>query len=79
MNSYETSATVENEGEVHIAGVPFAPGTKVEVTISRKRVSAEEFVAAWMRVCADLRGRTGMEELSDEDICQEVDRYRAGP
>lgn len=34
MNSYETSATVEEQGRVLVAGVPFAPGTKVEVTIS---------------------------------------------
>jgi hypothetical protein len=33
METYETSATVENQGEVHLAGVPFPPGTKVEVTI----------------------------------------------
>ena len=27
MNTYETSATVEAQGEVRVAGVPFAPGT----------------------------------------------------
>jgi hypothetical protein len=36
MNIYETSATVEAQGEVRVAGVPFAPGTGVEVTISPK-------------------------------------------
>lgn len=34
VQTYETSATVEDRGEVRIAGVPFAPGTEVEVTIS---------------------------------------------
>jgi hypothetical protein len=34
MNTYETSATVQPEGQVHVAGVPFAPGTEVDVTIS---------------------------------------------
>ena len=34
MNSYETSATVEDQGQVHLDGVPFAPGTEVEVTIT---------------------------------------------
>jgi hypothetical protein len=33
MNTFETSATVEAQGQVHLAGVPFAPGTEVEVTI----------------------------------------------
>jgi hypothetical protein len=34
MNTYETSATVEDEGKIRVAGVPFAPGTRVEVTIT---------------------------------------------
>jgi hypothetical protein len=34
MTTYETSAMVEAEGEVRVVGVPFAPGTEVEVTIS---------------------------------------------
>jgi hypothetical protein len=34
MQSYETTATVEEQGQVHIAGVPFTPGTLVEVTIT---------------------------------------------
>jgi len=36
MNIYETSATVGEQGRVLVAGVPFAPGTEVEVTISPK-------------------------------------------
>jgi hypothetical protein len=36
MKAYETSATVEAGGQVHLAGVPFAPGTQVEVIISSK-------------------------------------------
>lgn len=34
MKTYETSATVEDRGEIRVAGVPFAPGTQVEVSIS---------------------------------------------
>jgi len=34
MKTYETSATVEEQGRVLVAGVPFAPGTQVEVTIT---------------------------------------------
>ncbi len=34
MSSFETTATVENQGEVRVAGVPFPPGTEVEVTIN---------------------------------------------
>ncbi len=34
MKTYETSATVEDQGQVRVAGVPFEPGTRVEVTIT---------------------------------------------
>ncbi len=78
MNTYETSATVEDHGEVHVAGVPFAPGTAVEVAISPKRRSAEEFSTAWRHVCAELRGRHGLQNITDEDIREEIDGYRAG-
>jgi hypothetical protein len=36
MSTYETCATVEEQGRVLLAGVPFAPGTGVEVTIREK-------------------------------------------
>lgn len=34
MNTYETSAIVEDQGQVRLAGVPFKPGTPVEVKIN---------------------------------------------
>jgi hypothetical protein len=33
MNLYETTATVEDQRQVRVAGVPFEPGTEVEVSI----------------------------------------------
>lgn len=36
MNSYETSTTVSGQGEIHLAGVPFTPGTEVEVSVREK-------------------------------------------
>lgn len=66
MKTFETSATVEDQGRVQVVGVPFAAGTHVQVTISSKRVSAEEFAAAWRRVCGELRARPGLQDISDE-------------
>lgn len=77
MKVYETSATVEDQGQVRVAGVPFAPGTEVDVAISPKRRPAEEFTAAWRRVCAELRARPGLKEITEESIREEVDRYRS--
>jgi hypothetical protein len=36
MGAFETSAIVEEQGRVLVAGVPFAPGTEVAITISPK-------------------------------------------
>ena len=78
MKAYETSATVEGEGQLRVAGVPFAPGTEVEVTISPKRKSGQEFAAAWQRVCSQVRNAPDTEEVGDDDIQKEIDDYRAG-
>jgi hypothetical protein len=77
MSTYETSATVEEQGRVQVVGVPFAAGTEVQVTISPKHLTAEEFAAAWRRLCADLRCRPGLQDITDEEIREEIDRYRA--
>jgi hypothetical protein len=78
MKTYETSATVEPQGDIRVVGVPFAPGTEVEVTISPKRKSAAEFAEAWQRVATHLRQLPQAGAISDDDIQQEIDDYRAG-
>ncbi len=78
MSTYETSATVQEQGRVQVVGVPFAAGTQVQVTISPKRLSAEVFTAAWQRVCAELRSRPRLQDITDEEIGEEIERHRAG-
>lgn len=78
MNTYETSATVEEQGRVQLVGLPFAAGTQVQVTISSKQLAGEDFATAWRRVCGELRSPPGLRNLTDEHIREEIDRYRAG-
>lgn len=77
MQSWETSATVEREGQVCVGGVPFAPGTEVDVTISPKRKLTEEFATAWRQVCDELRSAPGLSEISEDDIQNEIDAFRS--
>ena len=42
MSTFETSATVDEQGRVLVAGVPFAPGTEVEVWLSLKQQSSRQ-------------------------------------
>ena len=78
MNSFDTSATVQSTGDILVAGVPFAPGTEVEIVISPKRKSAAEFSLAWERLCGQLRTLPHVASLSDDDLQHEIDDYRAG-
>jgi hypothetical protein len=78
MNTYETSTTVEPQGDIRVVGVPFAPGTEVEVTINPKRKSADEFLGAWQRVCDELRALPQAGSVTDDDIQKEIIDYRAG-
>ena len=75
MESYETSATVEGEGRLRVEGVPFPPGTRVEVTISLQERPPAEVAAAYQQLCAALNkgrnvlsvGPLNREELYDRD------------
>jgi hypothetical protein len=41
MKIFETTATVEDQGQIRVTGVPFAAGTEVEVAISPKTESEQ--------------------------------------
>jgi hypothetical protein len=61
MNAYETTATVEDHGQVCVAGVPFEKGTEVEVTISVKARSTDDTARSDEEAWAAARQR--MREL----------------
>lgn len=68
MSSFETTATVENLGEVRVAGVPFAAGTEVEVKISPVRTDAGLRWAGNVLVHQGVSGNSSVTELRDERL-----------
>jgi hypothetical protein len=54
MHPYETSATIEGAGQLHVEGVPFPAGTLVDVTISPQRPVTGERSVAGERLLAEL-------------------------
>ncbi len=75
MNAFETIATVEDQGQVHVAGVPFAPGTEVAVTITPAQNGpnatdrvARLFAALDKARNAETVGRLNREELYDRQV-----------
>jgi hypothetical protein len=62
MHAFETTTTVEDHGQIRLAGLPFAPGTRVEVSISTteartssKRAVLDELESVY-EACRDLHG-----------------------
>lgn len=54
MQSYETSATVEELGTIRVAGVPFEAGTRVEIKITPALNGTESTSAAVSHRAAQL-------------------------
>jgi hypothetical protein len=57
MKTYETFGTVEEQGRVLVAGVPFPPGTEVEITISPARRAKDEMTPPDDEALAAARDR----------------------
>jgi len=77
MKAFETTTIVEPTGEIRVAGVPFMAGTEVEVIVSAKRRSGEDFRRTWEEVCRQLRSQSVAAAVSDEEIQAEVTAHRA--
>jgi len=76
MNTFETIATVEDQGQICVAGLPFAPGTQVEVIVNAKADGAAAGSGRVDRLLAALdKGRNVIPlgafdrgELYDRDV-----------
>lgn len=67
MYTYETSATVEERGQVHLA-LPFAPGTRVEIKVC----ASDELTPADQVTLAAAR-------LRMQELFQTVSGFRNSP
>lgn len=57
MNTYETYATVEDQGRLEVIGVPFATGTEVQITVSPKPRAKVEIAPTDDEALAAARNR----------------------
>jgi hypothetical protein len=68
MKTYETFATVEDQGQVRVAGVPFEPGTAVEVTINSTRDGGNAAATAASDRAAEAANDEDLHEMDDSLI-----------
>jgi hypothetical protein len=57
MNHFETSVTVDGDGGIHLAGLPFTPGTEVQIVINPKLDAGAVDAGAWALMTALDQGR----------------------
>lgn len=75
MSNFETSTTVGGQGDIHLAGLPFTPGTEVEVVVTLKPAAAaksDERLAALLHALDHVHNRAPIgpprrDELYDHD------------
>jgi hypothetical protein len=77
MKAFEATTVVQPTGEIRVTGVPFFAGTEVEVVVSPKRDSGEEFRRQWVEVCQKLRSVPAAQNITDDEIQAEVVEFRA--
>ena len=78
MQSFETSATVGDNGQAQLTGLPFPSGTEIEVSVIPRRRPPEDFAAAWERVSRELRSARSVKNITDDEIQAEINAHRAG-
>jgi hypothetical protein len=78
MSNYETHATVGGHGDIHLTGVPFQPGTAVEIVVSPLTSDGKSAISTDSRLAILLSaldhshnnepiGSLNREELHDRD------------
>ena len=77
MKTFEVTTIVQPTGEIRVAGVPFSAGTEVDVIVSPKRQSGEDFRRNWEEVCRLLRSLPTVANVSDDELQAEVAEHRA--
>ena len=80
MESFETTTTVSDTGEVSVKDTPFEPGQKVKVEVRpeltpTERVKAAEDFKAFIR---EIQRLPHIQKLTEEDIEEEVRAHREG-
>ena len=71
MQTYQTTATVQDKGDLHVAGVPFQPGTQVQVTIQPAENCEDTLAAARQRMrdlFRDIKGFRNSPRIKREDL-----------
>ena len=77
MDTFQTTAKVEAAGEIRVPGVPFSAGTEVDVIVSPKRTSAEDFRSVWEQVCEQLRSLPQLATVTEQEVEAEIAAHRA--
>lgn len=77
MNSVIKKTKVESDGWLKVQAPPELENQEVDVIIVPPRPPASQRVAAWQGLCEEIQNLPDSKGITDEDIKQAVDDYRA--
>ena len=78
MNTVTKKTKIEPNGWLKVQAPPELENQEVEVIIIPQRPTAPERLAAWQRLSEETQGLADSKEITEEEIQQEIDNYRAG-
>ena len=80
MESFETTTTVSDTGEVSVKDTPFEPGQKVKVQVCPEMTQAERDATAedFRALCKEIQAMPHIQKLTEEDIEEEIRAHREG-
>ncbi len=79
MAAYETMLTVDKKGKLVLADLPFRPGQQVKITIvTAEGMDRSELVRRWKVLFKNMQASSQAGRLTDAEIDEEIESYRAG-
>jgi len=77
MNTVTKKTKVEPDGWLKVQAPPELENQEVDVIIVPQRPPAGERLATWRSVSDEIQSLPSSKAITDEDIQQEIDDYRA--
>lgn len=78
MASYKTFITIEDPNQVVLSNLPFQQGQRVRVVILTENNERSAASQKFRKLFRDTQAISGVSEITEKDIAEEIETYRRG-
>jgi hypothetical protein len=78
MTSYKTFITIEDPNHVILSDLPFQQGQRVRVVILSENNERSDLSQKFRKLFRDTQLISGVSEIAEKDITDEIEAYRRG-